>query len=290
LIAFIEKNRPMNLNWMCIPVFVVSLLLFAAGQRLYQRSSGRRERLLLLGGAFVCALPGITFSLYYTHLFDKAMWFDTFCALPGSELSATGAGLFAGVLASTMTAAAPRWQVAFRAPILAMLCLGLAVPYVKPLIAPIPEGLFTVHWRDGVCLQTTYATCGPACAATILKKFGIDESEQRLARECHSYRGGTEAWYLARALRRRGLGVQFLIRDSAIQDLPCPAIAGVKVNGMGHFITILEKTAVGYVIGDPIPTVGKREIRKERLQTAYQWVGFFMAIKSSRENQEWSMK
>lgn len=239
-------------------------------------------RLLLLAGAFVGALPGMTFSLYYTHLFDKAMWFDAFCALPGSELSATGAGLFAGVLASVLATAVPRWRVVFRAPILALLCLGLAVPYVKPLIAPIPARLFEELWRDGICLQSTYATCGPACAATILKKFGINESEKRLAWECHTYRGGTESWYLARALHRRGLSVKFLIGDGVIQDLPYPAIAGVRVNGMGHFITILDKTTNGYLIGDPIPTVGKREIRKDSLQTAYHWVGFFMVIKSPR--------
>lgn len=278
----------MNLNWMCIPVLILSLLLFGAGPLIYQRCSGRRARFWMLGGAFAGALPGITFSLYNTHLFDmaiynkyvsaKAVWFDAFCALPGSELCAVGAGLFAGVLTSALATAIPRWRLIFRAAILALLCLGLAVPYYKPLIAPLPQRLFKDLWRDGVCLQSTSVSCGPASAATILKKFGISESEKRLSWECHTWRGGTESWYLARALRRRGLSVKYMIGDGVIQDPPCPALACVR----GHFIAILEKTADGYIIGDPIPTVGKREIRKENLKTSYQWTGFFLAIKSPK--------
>ncbi|MDE0835400.1 MAG: hypothetical protein OSA84_03505 [Akkermansiaceae bacterium] len=42
-----------------------------------------------------------------------------------------------------------------------------------------------------------------------MKSLGIDAKESELAAEAHSYTGGTEAWYLARCARSRGMDVRF---------------------------------------------------------------------------------
>src|SRR5260370_33026524 len=70
-----------------------------------------------------------------------------------------------------------------------------------------------LHQTCSPCLQTTYSTCGPASSASLLQAFGQDASEQQLARESFTSKGGTEIWYLARAFRRRGFRTNFVIQS-----------------------------------------------------------------------------
>lgn len=154
----------------------------------------------------------------------------------------------------------------------------LAVPYLKPIIAPIQwYGPQREQWQEGVCLQTSSSTCGPACAATLLKQAGYDASEQELAAESFTYVGGTENWYLIRALRRRGINGRIVIGAPEPKVLPYPAIAGVRLgdeHGSGHFITILGKTPQGYVIGDPVS--GREVMSRKKMQIGYYFTGFFI--------------
>lgn len=264
----------MRLNWLLIPTVLLAMLLFGGGQALWRRWPQARRRAPLLAAAIPLAIPCALFALYYLHGFDGAAWFYEFRSWPLSELAASGAGLLAGALAGAIP---DRFRIMLRPLLLAGLCLALAVPYVKPLIAPLALERLSDQWRDGVCLQSAWSTCGPSCVATLLKQRGIGTTEEQLARECFTYRGGTEAWHLARALRRRGLRVAFFTAPLPIENLPAPAIAGVKINDMGHFITILERSASSYVIGDPID--GKHVVRKEDVLKAYNFTGFFMAVR-----------
>ncbi len=47
------------------------------------------------------------------------------------------------------------------------------------------------RWKDGVCLQTSQASCAPAAVATLLAHYGISASEQEMARLCLTDRSGT---------------------------------------------------------------------------------------------------
>jgi hypothetical protein len=106
----------------------------------------------------------------------------------------------------------------------------------------------------------------------------VTVSEVWLARKCHTYAGGTENWYLARSLRRRGLSVAYMITEPDPPLLPCPSLAGVGVGGerAGHFITVLEKTPAGYVIGDAL--IGRITVPPADLRNRYHFTGFFMVI------------
>jgi ABC-type bacteriocin/lantibiotic exporter with double-glycine peptidase domain len=145
---------------------------------------------------------------------------------------------------------------------------------VKPLIDPLDLKVLRDRCDGAVCLQSSFSTCGPATAATILRGFGQNVTEKDLALESFTSRGGTEAWYLARALRKRGNATEFVFSDSA---LPYPAVAGVRLQGdTGHFIAILNEQNETYTVVDPLS--GAISLNANDLRKKYHFTGFFMTI------------
>ncbi len=263
-------------NYLFIPVLLLALGLFAGGEFLCKKLPGRRRKLFLLCASILCAAPGSLMALYYLHLFGDTAWFYRFRAFPFSELTAAAAGFPAGVLAGFV---AKRKE--YRRLLILALVLGLAVPYVKMLQRPVQKSGWPDQWQDGVCLQTTPSTCGPASAATILKQFGIDATEREIARECFSSAGGTENWYLARMFHRRGFEVRYRITEGFPPGLPLPAIAGVRLgNGVGHFIPILEERGGVIVTGDPL--TGRREYPADKIAEVFHFTGFYMEIRPKK--------
>lgn len=269
------------LNPLWFPTLVLAGVLFALGLRFAMKSIRPWALLLGTGSALVTAVPALLFVAYYSHLFDRAIWFYEFRALPYSELSAAGLGWAAGMgMGRLQRRVFPHQSKAFVRILwgFAVFCLVLAlcVPYAKPLIAPL-HAEFPVRWVDGVCIQSTPSTCGPASAATLLARWGRTTSERELARECFSYGGGTENWYIARALRRRGLEAHYVLTAPMPMHLPFPSIAGTEYHGRGgsgHFIVILGQQEGRYLIGDPL--VGRLLLTPAQLRQQYYLTGFFL--------------
>lgn len=149
-----------------------------------------------------------------------------------------------------------------------------AAPVIKPVFGPLALHSWEEKWRDGVCLQSTGSTCGPASVATILRYLGREASEAELAREAHSYAGGTEAWYLARAARARGCETRFDLGQGFDPDGGLPAMAGVRLGGLGHFIAILSRNGGHFVVADPMR--GREEISADSLTRSYEFTGFHL--------------
>jgi hypothetical protein len=261
------------MNWLFLPVVALAALLFYAGNKAGPRIATTRGRLLWGAAAAACAVPAVLFATYYLHWFDDAVWFYRFRSLPWTELSAAGAGLLAGLVYAWLAVRGRSWRIA----VPALLLAGLFVPYMKAVVAPLDTAGLIDHCRDGVCLQSTASTCGPASAASILRLFNIEESEKTLAQEAYTSSGGTENWYLARALRRRGFSVDYAVLEQPVAKLPYPSVAGVRLpGGAGHFIAILAETGDAYVIGEPM--TGRLTVPKSRLGKAYDFTGFFMVV------------
>lgn len=260
------------MNLLVIPTLALALLLFVCGQHAVHRCRTLRSKLGVSALWFLLGIPGFCFPLYYLHCFDDAKWFHEFRSLPFTELTAAGAGLFVGALAEFMA----RSKLLFRALLIAMLCLGVLAPHMKPVLAPVPSGRYADRWNDDVCMQSTLSSCGAASAATVFRTFGINLSEGEIARECFTYRGGTENWYLARAFRGRGCTVTYRLEQTFPTDLKTPAIAGVRIGGAGHYIAILGRTDGKYVTANPL--VGRREVPADRMTTKYDFTGFYMEI------------
>ncbi|MDF7800393.1 cysteine peptidase family C39 domain-containing protein [Pontiellaceae bacterium B1224] len=211
-------------------------------------------------------------ALYYLHWFDDAKWFYVFRSLPFTELTAAGAGLFAGALSERM-----KESGLLNTPVyVALLCIGIVIPYLKPILDPLSKEQLNDRWKDDVCLQSTPSSCGAASAATVFKLLGLNMQESELAEECLTSSGGTENWYIARAFRKRGFGVNYRIEKQFPPDLKLPAIAGVRVGNYGHFIAILERSNGVYITGDPLK--GREEIPVDLILNAFDFTGFFMEI------------
>lgn len=258
----------MFLNPLIMPVLLGAALLYLLGRRLTHP--------LAWGVAVLLAVPALVLAGYYVLPRMELGWFYAFRAAPYSELTAAGFGLLAGMLHPAIMRSPARLGRYLVAGLYLPACLAiLAIPYLKPVLMPVGMLPFHDEWADGVCIQTTPSTCGPASAATLLRHFGKAANERQLARECHSCMTGTENWYLVRALRRRGVPVRYQITAHEPAKLPTPAIAGVRLpGGVGHFITVLGRTDTGYIIGDPC--FGRSEATRAALADQYQFTGFFL--------------
>jgi Peptidase C39 family len=266
------------MNHMLWPTLPLTALLFWLGTKAGTRLTLAASRLAFLIFAMALAAPGILFAAYYTKLLGEPIWLYQFRAMPGTELTAAGVGLVAGFI----------HQARHKHPILkkqlrvltvpAILAVIIAAPYVKPLIRPLNRSLLAEQWKDGVCLQSTPSTCGPASAATIVRSLGKDVKEAELAQESFTNAGGTENWYLARALRKRGFEVEFRPVAPGTTEFPTSAVAGVKLaQGAGHFIALISKEGASYVASDPL--TGRFTATLAELKSDYQFTGFFLVIK-----------
>lgn len=264
---------------MLIPSLLIALVLFTVGIAASHRTKEVSFSFLCVLG-LISALPGIVFAAYYLRIFVEPVWLYQFRSAPFTELSAGGAGFLPGLLHGRFSADKQFRRIAGGWFFPGILAIGLFVPYLKPMLRPPEWSQFRDRWSNNVCLQTSESSCGPACAATLLRQFGKTATEKEIAMASFTSLNGTENWYLARALRARGLAVQFVLVREANQPWPYPAIAGVRLPGMGktgHFITILGRVGDNYMIGDPI--TGKSVQSQSELRGSYDFTGFFMVIK-----------
>lgn len=191
----------MNPNWLGVISAILAIVAFCAVCQ-FAKNKSTKIRLRCLVLAVIASIPGASFAAYYAHILPEAGWYYQFRSIMGTELLVVFLGIAGGLLASLL----PR--IFFILPLLGVTAFSVA-PIIKPFIGSISADEMKNTWDGGVCLQSTPSTCGAASSATILKYFDIDASESELAKEAYSYSGGTEAWYLARAIRSRGLNVDF---------------------------------------------------------------------------------
>lgn len=264
----------MQVNPLFLPTLVGTALLFRLGWILQRKLETRKGRIVLwtVGGLLAC--PGLLYVLYYSHVLDDAAWLYNLRTVRYTELLACGVGLLAGAFDAW-------WEpesFGEKAVVPAALLVLVAVPYIKPVLDPLDLTKLKDQCEGEVCLQSTFSTCGPASAATVLKSFGKTASEKELARESLTSRGGTEIWYLARALQRRGVATSVVIRPRGETETPSPAIAGVVLPGnAGHFIAILSNDEERVTIADPLK--GKFVVAKADLVNRYQFTGFFLVLR-----------
>jgi hypothetical protein len=263
-----------------IAILLVNLVVFgvllAVAAALERSLSTPAIRFPIAVASLLLAMPGIAYAGYYLHLVAEPIALYRLRSVPGSELLAAGCGAIIGWSAWSDRLAARRLARPVRALALVVGVAVITVPHLKSIVRPLDPGLLRDHWSQGVCLQSTDATCGPSCAASLLHQWGLAGDEAALAAEAHTTATGTECWYLARALRRRGLTVDFVVQDPAL-PYPAPSIAGVRLGEAGHFIALLGFDETGsYVVGDPL--TGRTVMTAAELRVGYAATGFFLAL------------
>jgi len=263
----------MHLNPDAIPTVLLAAVLFGIGYFVGERRKSRTGSTLLLAFSAGLAMPGLLFVLYYAHLFDQASWFYEFRTLPHVELLGSGLALLGSVVQRRLHLQ----TLAEKSAIPLITVVLIFIPFLKSALDPVDYERLRNKCDSEVCLQSTQSTCGPSSAATLLGMLGQPSSEKELARECFTYKGGTEIWYIARALRRRGLKTEFVIQQTNQISPPSPAIGGVVLRGgAGHFVAVMNSNADEITIGDPLK--GKLVIPRRNLDNFYHFTGFFLAV------------
>lgn len=224
--------------------------------------------------AIILAIPGILYVTYYTHLYDDALWYLHLRTTTGSEILAGGAGIVAGMVVKKARA---YWKHAPKL-VICILAGSVLLPHIKPLLFGTRPSRFSDSWQNGVCLQSINSSCGPASAATILRKYGHEVTEAELSLESFCSLRGTENWYIARAVRKRGFKTHFKKVDLNKGEMPVPSVAGfIMPGGAGHFVAILEASENHYIIADPLS--GRKKIAKSEIQKGRTgFNGFFLQI------------
>jgi len=227
-------------------VNAVLFVIFAASSHAVCLRAARR--LQIVGGIIlvILILPATLYSLYYFHWFDGWSWFYTL-------RSHRAANYYPATLGAVAGWAQPMISMRYIRFTLAVALAPFAImPFLKPMLLPLNTASLHDRWIDGVCLQSTPSTCGPASVATVLaKRYGVRVSERDIAIAARSTATGTEIWYLAQYLRTRGYGVTFIV------GMPPPAgsIAGTRSGGAGHFVAVLSCDAIGCQAADPLSGV-----------------------------------
>ena len=171
-----------------------------------------------------------------------------------------------------------------------LVCILMAVvvtwscvfPFLVPaLIKDQLSNLTTRLDPDGICLQTTHYTCGPAAAVTALGKLGLAANEGEIAVLSYSSPvAGTLPTFLCSALQNRygpaGLKCQYRRFDSIDQLKDAGITLAVVKDGLinNHCVTILGVSDYIITIADPV--VGRRLMSHEQFKKVWRFSGIVL--------------
>ncbi|MBN1360392.1 MAG: hypothetical protein JW993_07365 [Sedimentisphaerales bacterium] len=157
---------------------------------------------------------------------------------------------------------------------------------VLPCLAPAwvkgrLVNLETTIDANGVCLQSTRYTCGPAAAVTALRKLGLPAGEGEIAiLSCASPVTGTLPTSLCKALRNRygsdGLECRYRLFDS-ISQLGDSGITLAVVKDaflLDHCVTVLAIADETVTVADP--SVGLRSMSRAQFEAIWRFCGIVL--------------
>ena len=113
---------------------------------------------------------------------------------------------------------------------------------------------------NGVVLQSTLYTCGPAACATLLRlrRIHTAASERDMIPLCRTqYQGGVSVLSLAAGLKRATMGTDWRVRllepsFEELDALPLPAIVTVNLTtGQGHVVVLCALESERVRVADP---------------------------------------
>ncbi len=257
----------MNDIWIAVGVMcTVSLLCGLVAH--WIRPDGRQGLMLCMAAS---VLGMFYFQMYAAGQLFWARLLPVSAAIIYSNMSAPLAALAAGWAAHMPST--PFWR---RALMVALLGGGSLAAVTWPLLSialrPPPAG--DDQWAQGVALQTSWATCSPAAAATLLRAAGIDVSESQMIPLCLTDGSGTPTLGLYRGIKlvaeEQGRSVEVI--DSTLDELLSedrwPVLLAVKlplgtedrryadqwgwIPGMGHSVVVMRSAGPDQVwVGDP---------------------------------------
>jgi len=274
--------------WIAIAVMTFLAILAAAlvATRLYS-ATGQST----MFGLTVSTFGMVIFLLYGSGQLFWARVIPVSAAIIYSNLAVIFAAMAAGWawrLPNT-----PRWR---RGTLATLLSISSGIAILWPLLAialrPPPPG--GDQWSQGVAMQSSWATCSPAAAATLFRGEDILVSEAEMIPLCLTDYAGTPTLGLYRGIKliadRHDRKVVLLDGglNRLVADDDWPVLLSVRlpfgvedrrfadqwgwIPGMGHSVVILGRTdANHFIVGDP--AVGLELWSKADLDLLWQGVG-----------------
>ena len=266
---------PVTIGWLeILGVIALTAIGISVGW-LFSRLPGRYWML----GYFLAAVPVWILWFGRTHSqWELVAPFSWLCA---------GRTKFAivGMLA-TMVLLPPTSRLAearVRRLVYGFLVLFVSTNAIWPFLCPILSrnhllSLKTRFDNDGVCLQTTVYTCGPAAAVTALKRLNLSAEEGELAVLAHTSNAtGTPPDILCNALRAKygpsGLDCGYRHFRSVSELLNSGLTLAVIKFGplVDHYVTVLDVTDDSVTVGDPLK--GKVRFTHEEFAKKWRYLG-----------------
>lgn len=271
----------------------ISVMIFVAAgagvvsARFLSTDKGQRVMLLLA----LSLVATFFFLLYFAGQLFWARIVPLSAAIIYTNLAAVFAGLGAGW--AWRMPGTPWWRRISLTLILSGAALvAILWPLLSMALRPPPEG--QDQWSGPVALQTSWATCSPAAAATLLSAEGLPVSERDMIPLCLTDHDGTPTLGLYRGVKlvalRNNRQVEITDRSFArlLQEDDWPVLAAVRlpfgvddprfaqewgwIPGMGHSVVVLSRTPGGeFVVADP--AIGLELWSESKLKTLWQGNG-----------------
>jgi len=264
--------------WLGVLCVVLLAVSGAALGRVSSRLGGR-----LWSAGFVLSLLAIAalISIRHIHLPDWAGFVSWF-ATDWPRFLVLAPAITTGMTTTISRVRRRSIKVSTSAAMMIFVICFTVSPFLIPALlkAELSE-LRTKIDSNGICLQTTDYTCGPAAAVTALGRLGLHGDEGEIAVLSNtSPTGGTLPLSLCTALERRygenGLKCRYR-RFDAIKELERAGPALVVVKGafmIDHWVAVLNVSDRMIVLADP--SIGKRLMLPEQFRKVWRFYGIVL--------------
>ncbi len=162
--------------------------------------------------------------------------------------------------------------------------LFVLLPHLDPLFNGAEFRQFENHWEKEVCTQSKPSSSGPAATASILRRFGKNGVEERIARKTFTSQNGTHPWHLSRFIEKQKLETTFHLQEPA-RGIIVSSLAQIRKSDGLHHIAILGNNTNGqFLVGDP--AFGEFVFDKSALTNRYDFSGLLprACLKKALEN------
>lgn len=266
-------------------LYLVAVLFFFGSAYLSARSSGLR-RVLLAGVAVVLTVAYVKYCYEQLVMARMLPWSNVI--IVGNWIP-LGIAWLAGVLWGSR--AIPVWRRGLMGAALAILAL---YTLLEPLLQVPPPAQDT--WTaDGVCRQSTSASCSACAGAMLLRHYGIATGESEMMDLCLTGRNGTPQLGLFRGLALKTRGTPYRVRAfrASLDELlaadqwPVVLIVYLERNakvdpryktewgwepGTGHAVTLFGRLENDrFDVGDP--SVGREAWSRDDLRVLWHGDG-----------------
>lgn len=259
------------------PVFMLSLvlglILFVVSSKVFKvMDKPISKTVLIIVSALLALISLIIPMAYVSDVIDAHPQYAQFRAYPYTEVLVILFAPLIGLINAWLTRRQPNRL--YNCLCLMVMLVYISIPFLKPIIRPLQHDLEN-QWKEGVAIQTSASTCGPSSLATILKYYGKEDTEANIAAHAYTSGSGSENWYLARYAYSQGFNYQFL-HEPILAKVPTPAIIGVRLGSIGHFIVLLAHNNGLYEVADSLS--GKEMLTLAQFNAKYRYAGFALHI------------